>query len=458
MVVADIFGSHGNHYWGPGEKTMPELVYTDDSTNYMFAGAAPIVLLLWLGIAGGGAWRRGRVFLSATIVIAFLYMVGRYTPAFALMFEWIPGIANFHRPVGAGFVVIAMLALLSGHLLTDYLGNGLPRGRSLALAAMSLVLIAIVAWGVMFSYHFGQGGESLLAVLKAAPAFVAVIVALALARTEKARALAAVIVVAVTVAELFYWNIAFRLNAEPRKVYAVLERPAGDDARALAVLETAFRVRWAEGDRPRMEVLGAGGPWQNAPMVYGLEAINGYNPMRVAVYDKLVEPSESNWLVELRAFPPTFDSYDSPLARAVGLEFLVLGKPIAQVPNLKKQPDVEVLLDGPTRWVYRLRNPAPRVSFASAVAAGQARIVAWRHDRVEIETESATGGPLILRDHFYPGWFAEVDGKPVPIRRAETLFRQVDVPPGRHRVRFYYAPFSLTNLKSALLQALGRDG
>ena len=456
MMVADIFGSHGNHYWGPGEKTMPELVYTDDSMNYMFAGAAPIVLLVWLGIVGGGAWRRGRIFLSVTIAIAFLYMFGRYTPAFTLIFEWVPGVANFHRPVGAGFVVVAMLALLSGHLLSDYMRDGLPRGRYLALAAASLVLVAIVTWGVMFSFRFGNGGEALVGVLKALPFYLATILALAWARTERARVRTAIFVTALAVVELFWWNVAFRLNAQPRQDYAPMERPAGDDARALAVLDKAFRERWAQGERPRMEVLGAGGAWQNVPMIYGLEAINGYNPMRIGVYDQLVSPSESNWLVELREFPPTFDGYDSPLARAVGLEFLLLGKPIDQVPNLTRQPEVDVLMDGPTRWVYRLRNPAPRASFAGGAAVGQSRIVDWRPNRVEIETNSAAGGQLILRDHFYPGWFAEVDGKRVPIRRAETLFRGIDVPAGRHRVVFYYAPFSLENLKGALMQALGR--
>jgi len=458
MFVADIFGSHGNHYWGPGEATMPEIVYTDDSMSYMFVGAVPIVLLLWLGIVGGGAWRRGRIFLSVTMLVAFLYMFGRYTPVFALMFKWVPGVANFHRPVGAGFVVVATLALLCGHLLTDYVRNGLPRGRYLALAGVSLLVIALMAWGVMFSFRFGHGGESLLAALLAVPVFVVVILTLAWALTGEARARAAVFVTAIAVAELFYWNVAFRLNAEAREIYAPLERPTGDDARALAVLEKEFRAQWAKGERPRMEVLGAGGPWQNAPMVYGLEAINGYNPMRIAVYDKLVSPSESNWLVELREFPPTFDSYDSPLARAVGLEFLVLGKPIDQVPDLKKQPEVDVLLAGPTRWVYRLRHPAPRVSFAGGADVGRARIVAWLPDRVEIETDSAKGGPLILRDHFYPGWFAEIDGKPASIQSAETLFRRVDVPAGRHRVLFTYAPFSLENLKNALMQALGRNG
>ena len=458
LAVADIFGSHVEHYWGPGEQTIPEVVFTDDSFNYMFVGAAPIVLLLWLGIAGGGAWRRGRRFLSGSIVVALIYMLGRYTPLFAVMYDWVPGVANFRRPVDAGFVVVAMLALLSGHLLADYVRDGLPRGRHLALTAAGAIVAALVAWAVVFSYRFGHGAESLLAVLKAAPAFLAVIAVLAWARSGAARARAAAIVTAVAVAELFWWNVGFRLNAEPRAIYAPLERPAGDDARALAVLEDAIRARHAQGARPRMEVLGAGGPWQNVPMVRGLEAINGYNPMRIAVYERLVDPGESNWLVELRNFPPTFDSYDSPLARSLGLEFLVLGKPLAQVPNLKKQPEVDVLLAGPERWVYRLRHPAPRAAFAAGADAGQARIVAWRPNRVEIETDSATGGLMVLRDPFYPGWFAEIDDKRVPIQRVETLFRGVAVPAGRHRVLFYFAPFSLENLKDTLMQALGRGG
>jgi len=456
LGVAGIFGSHRDDYWGPGERTVPEVVFTDDSFNYMFVGAVPVVLLLWLGIAGGGAWRRGRRLYTGLIAVALIYMLGRYTPIFELMYDWVPGVANFRRPVDAGFVVVAMLALLAGHLLTDYIRDGPPRGRAMALAAVSAVAVGCVAWAVLFSFRFGHGGDALLAVAKAAPVFAAVILLLALARTGEARARAAVIAAAIAAAELIYWNIGFRLNAEARSLYAPLERPAGEDARAIAILREAFRLRHEAGERPRMEVLGAGGPWQNVPMVQGFEAINGYNPMRIAIYDKLAAPGESNWLVELREFPATFDSYDAPLARTLGLEFLVLGKPLAQVPNLKKQPEVDVLLAGPERWVYRLRHPAPRVVFAAGADAGQARIVAWRPNRVEIETESATGGLMVLRDPYYPGWFAEIDGNRVPIERAETLFRGVAVPAGRHRVVFYFAPFSPENLKDALAGALGR--
>jgi hypothetical protein len=201
--------------------------------------------------------------------------------------------------------------------------------------------------------------------------------------------------------------------------------------------------------------MGAGGAWQNLAMVQGLEATNGYNPMRIATYDRLVSPGESSWVPWLRAFPPSFNGYDSPLARLLGLEFLVLGTPIELVPNLRKVPEVDLLLAGPKLWVYRLHHPAPRVAFAEG-AEGQARIVSWRPDRVVIETESAAGGPMVLHDSFYPGWFAEIDGKPVPITRAEELFRGVEVPPGRHRVLFYFAPFAWENLKGALLRAIGR--
>jgi hypothetical protein len=177
--------------------------------------------------------------------------------------------------------------------------------------------------------------------------------------------------------------------------------------------------------------------------------------MRIAAYDRLVSPSESNWLAKLRSFPPTFDSYDSPLARALGIEFLVLGKPIDQVLNLKKQQNADVLIAEPHRWVYRLRHPEPRVVFSGGAEIGTARITAWRPDRVEIEAESSKGGLLVLHDSFYPGWFAEIDGKRAPIKRVETLFRGVDVPPGRHRVAFYFAPLSLENLRDALMGTLG---
>jgi uncharacterized membrane protein YfhO len=98
----------------------------------------------------------------------------------------------------------------------------------------------------------------------------------------------------------------------------------------------------------------------------------------------------------------------------------------------------------------------PTRSYGTALnaSAGAARIVAWRPDRIEIAADSESGGMLALHDTYYPGWVAEIDGRPAPILRADVLFRGVELPPGQHIVVFRFAPFSFANLMSALKLAL----
>ena len=110
---------------------------TDDSFNYLFVGVVPVILLLWLGVACGGAFRRGRILLAVTAGLAVLYALGRYTPAFAWAFDWVPGVSRFRRPVDGSFVFIAMLALICGVLLADYVREGVPRRRLLASVAVA---------------------------------------------------------------------------------------------------------------------------------------------------------------------------------------------------------------------------------------------------------------------------------------------------------------------------------
>jgi Bacterial membrane protein YfhO len=494
LVVANIFGTQAA-YWGPGPSTVPEIAYTDESFNYMFVGAIPVLLLLWFGVVGGRAFRRGRLLFTAAIVLALLYALGRYSPLFPFAFEWVPGVSRFRRPADADFVVMAAFALLAGQLLADYAREGPPPRRLLASIAVAAAALAIVAWGVAFSARTGHAQAALVEILKTAPIPIAAILVLAFARTPRARTVAAVLVTAAAVADLLWWNAAFRLNAEIRGVYSVLERPWPLEAQALDVVERAVRQRQLAGERPRIEVLGLGGPWQNAAMVHGLEATNGYNPLRIGLYDRLVSPGEGNWLTVLRDFPASFDGYDCALARALGLEFLVLGRPIEEVPHLKRRPVADVLQAGPKAWIYRLRDPAPRLNFTTRVqvavagatngsgqllaspssdhalidrdtpparsyggkpgaSAGQARIVAWQADRVEIETMSEIGGVLVLHDGYYPGWQAQIDGRGTAILRADVLFRAVEVPAGAHRVVFRFVPFSFANLQNALMQLL----
>ena len=78
----------------------------------------------------------------------------------------------------------------------------------------------------------------------------------------------------------------------------------------------------------------------------------------------------------------------------------------------------------------------------AAGQAGEADIVHYGPERVEIQARSQRPGLLVLSDNYYPGWKAKVDGKPVDVERVDYLFRGVRVPAGASTVEFFYEPLS----------------
>lgn len=488
IAIPNIFGTHSG-YWGPGAATLAEVDLTDDSENYLFLGAVPTLLLLWFGIGGHRLWQPGRRLMACAFTVCCLFMLGRYTLFYSLGFRFIPGIDLFRRPTDASFVFTIAFAILVGHSLADYVRDGLPKLRPLSVLLAILVSFAVIASAIAFSAKTGHAQDAARETLISASVTLAAGLGLFAMRGETTRSPAAALVTFVAVVELLWWNTASRLNAEPWNAYAVLEAPSGSDAVAIALLEKSIAADHNRGDYPRVEVLGLGGAWQNLAMVRGWEAINGYNPLRIGLYDRLVSPGEQNWSVSLRQFPPSFNNYDSPLAKALGLTYLVLGSSLQDLPGLLAPPTSELLLSGPPVWIYRIPGASPRVSLVSELeleaprqdrapssgaehshppddvrsrhgliaprsaetGARVARIESSAPGRLDVITTSTATAFLLVHDLYYPGWIAEVDGEQRPIARARRLFRAVEVPAGIHHVTFHFAPFALKNLEAALL-------
>jgi hypothetical protein len=76
-------------------------------------------------------------------------------------------------------------------------------------------------------------------------------------------------------------------------------------------------------------------------------------------------------------------------------------------------------------------------------ASHAARVTHLSDERMEVETESSTPAFLVTSDVFYPGWQATVDGAHTELFQTNYTLRGIQLPAGRHTVRFQFKPYSL---------------
>jgi hypothetical protein len=94
----------------------------------------------------------------------------------------------------------------------------------------------------------------------------------------------------------------------------------------------------------------------------------------------------------------------------------------------------------PRRLVLVDQAPSPEVHGRDASA--RVSIVADTATGSEVHVEADGAGLLVLSETYYPGWRAQIDGRDVPILRANGVMRAVAVGAGSHEVSFRYDPDS----------------
>ncbi|MFN2226015.1 MAG: hypothetical protein ACK2UY_06900, partial [Anaerolineae bacterium] len=93
---------------------------------------------------------------------------------------------------------------------------------------------------------------------------------------------------------------------------------------------------------------------------------------------------------------------------------------------LLRDPDVD-----PARQVILDRVEVPTAAPNLPDTPPAVRILAYEAEEVRIEADLEAPGYLVLTDTYYPGWQAEVDGRPASIQRADVYFRAVALEAGR---------------------------
>jgi hypothetical protein len=436
-------------YWLPNIQTfLIPYIHGDISDNtyagppffwedYGYVGVLTFLLALY------GAYRERQrpivVFTFALTLLAYLIVLGRATPVFHAAYLLVPGMRLFRFPTRFLIVVELGLALLAAFGLTR-LRDGLARRWPIPSRIPSIAVTAIcVLTALDLFIHQPRQNPLVPADAWLAPP----------ASVELVRSTA----------------------AEPRTFtprHRDVHRRAFLDARGWANVEPYYRLR---------DVLAPnlGGGFWNVPSGDCYVGISprwfvdvwGDHNRELSLMSLLARYDFNTGVLRVRPnFPKILAGYgvthvltsypidgaSLPFAGRSGSAYVyrVDGAMRARiVPAGRRMSDADAakrLLDpafDPAREAL-LQNMttdgAARNDTAAAAADGSARasITHETHDSLTIETMSSADGVLLLADTFYPGWTADVDGRDVPVLRANLSVRAIELPRGTHVVRFHY--------------------
>jgi hypothetical protein len=442
-----------------------------------YVGALPLMLAVWAVIVRP---TRERVAVAAAAVVALAIVIG--LPGVFDLVTRLPGFASSYNTRLAVVPALAV-ALLAGWGLDD-VAERVERPRLLvggALAVLAVPVVLVVARVPL--EHVGEALEVAWA-SAAAPATQAGVTILRLA------ALSVWIVAAGAAVVLLWLRASGRIGGATFAAVACA-LVAADLLRIGIGINPAIPVEHAE--QPATEAiqrLQRARPARFAGLApeIGLQPLVPDTAMRYGLYDArgYDYPIERRYdtLWKRAVAPPPGFTPPTLLVKADDESLRVLGllgvTDVIQPPGEPRVPGWEVAYEGDDARLYSNPHALPRAwvvagqrtvrdedaaldaildpQFEPArtaiverpvagladgpAAGGEARIVRYEPDRVELSATAGRRSLVILSDVHFPGWRATVDGREVPIERVDYLLRGVPVDAGTHRIAFTYRPAS----------------
>lgn len=420
MLSPILFGRGPEYFWASWDRV-----------ELGFAGILTL-LLVPLGLRQNS--QRGILLFLATFGI--LIALGPATPAYSIMYKYLPGFSMLRVPARFLLLTNFALAMLACKGLHLWQKNIVPSKQIMSWAAGLAGLTAIalpLGWYLAAAQTPADTPQTLP--LAVATALITIAAALLIGPRW------VTLLLALELIGLGAWVEIDRTN--PDQGYH-----SGPAVELLRAQPGPFRIDVATSN------------WQpDAPTIHRLEAINGlHNPLGLAHYNTYY------WSVGHRG---------SAQYNFLNAKYLIAdkGKPAADasfIPVFDADPHVDVYLNP---------NAQPRISlvydailaenageaFAAVhapdfdprtqvVLEGGAALSANAPEKTKLgylsysthrqSVKAITPSPayLVFSEVWYPGWHAKLDGKPISLLRANYAFRAVYLPAGEHIVELNFSP------------------
>ena len=171
----------------------------------------------------------------------------------------------------------------------------------------------------------------------------------------------------------------------------------------------------------------------------GVQTVRGYNPTILnyyAAYINVMNGVAADAKIGGLLFLPEPKRMNREMLNELNAEFLVTYR--------EPPPDFEKVLTDKGLGLYRNLKALPRayLTGGSSDVYEPVRIDRYEPSLVEMSVNVAEPATLVLADVYYPGWTVAVDGEAEAILRYHSIFRSVLLEGGEHKVVFRFEPRS----------------
>ena len=452
-----------------GNVRGPYVGGNDMTESFLYVGALPLALIIIGLLTGkrslpGGEFR----FWIALIVLSTIYALGGHTPVYQWLHAYVPGVNLFRRPTDGVFMLIFGLAVIAGSCFDAWVKKPeIDRNTFRLLACIVAIEAAcIVAIGPLLGTYV-----SWLSLVFLVVGF------WCLKRAQTARralwwtaaALCCVFV------DLRASNLNNRLNAHRYAQYH--SREALRNHPSMSIAEA--RLRQEAPSYFRIDVPGE--LWIGVASIFRVPVVNGISPLLIKEYAEITGIGPNP--MQLRRPSGAFDSYAGKLNDLLGVRYLILSTAAerrlqAELLSYRLVERVESNSDerysiwknesalprvlrptrvlpspGPAAFTPELLRgidlrdtayidaPIDELELCGRGHADVALISRYGNTEVILQVRTEHASWVILNDAYLDGWYAEIAGMTVPIRRANGLFRAVCVPAGTQHVQFSFQPY-----------------